>query len=147
MRWSGVLPCFYSEVLKQSPPDILVVHAGGNDLGLVSAAELITSMQRDLMQLHREFPTMKILLSSINERQQWRHGPIAKIIKDKQMVNSSMRKAVESFGGVMIEQSPLRHDDDSLYLPDRVHFSRKGNALFTSSIRAAIMETLQQMSL
>ncbi|CAK6976055.1 unnamed protein product [Scomber scombrus] len=73
MRWSGVLPRFYYELSKQSPPDILVVHAGGNDLGLMSPKQLAFLMQKDLQQLHAEFPSMQIAFSSISERRPPQH--------------------------------------------------------------------------
>ena len=135
IRWSGVLPRFYSELSTQSPPDILVVYAGGNDLGHASAHELASAMQRDLLQLHEAFPLMKIAFSCINERQVWRYGKLWQIIKDRKLINKSIRNAIWRLGGKVIEHPLLRYYEDSLYLPDGVHFTTRGNQLFLSSIR------------
>ena len=74
LRWSGVLLCFYRELSTQSPPDILVIHAGSNDLGHSPANQLAATMRRGLMQLNQEFPSTIILFFCINEWQAWCYG-------------------------------------------------------------------------
>ncbi|XP_035766301.1 uncharacterized protein LOC118454653 [Neolamprologus brichardi] len=143
MRWGGVLPRFYEELSTQSPPDILVIHAGGNDLGLFSAYKLSSVIEKELMQLHTEFPSMTIAYSSINGRQVWRYGNPVEINKDRMSVNASIRKAVDLFDGVIIEHPCFRFFSSSNFLPDGVHFSKKGNELFLTSIRTAIQESLR----
>ncbi|KAI3365841.1 hypothetical protein L3Q82_000825 [Scortum barcoo] len=93
MGWNGVLPCFYKELSKESPPDILVIHAGGNDLGLRSVKELSTAMKKDLMRIHAQFPAMKIVYSCINERKVWQYGRPAKTNQDRKIINTWMKKA------------------------------------------------------
>lgn len=146
MRWNGVLPRFYAEISKQSPPDILVIHAGGNDLGLISAQELSSVMKKELIELHAKFPSMTILYSCINERQVWQYGNPKYINKDRKTVNSVMRKAVNSFGGVIIEHPFLKYYDDTIFIVDGIHFSRKGNDMFLTSIHCAIEKILQNSS-
>ncbi|XP_047452877.1 uncharacterized protein LOC125015220 isoform X2 [Mugil cephalus] len=143
MRWREVLPRFYSQLSTQGPPDILVVHAGGNDLGLTPARELISRMKGDLMQLHEEFPSMKIVYSCINERQSWKYGKPKWINNDRKDINRVMRKAVACCNGEVIEHPHLRFFDDSVFLADRVHFSRKGNEIFLTSIHNVIKRILQ----
>lgn len=143
MRWNGVLPRFYAELSTQNPPDILVVHAGGNDLGLVSAQELSRVMKKELMQLHSEFPSMKIVYSCINERQVWRYGSPGWINLDRKIVNSSMTKAADCFGGVVIEHPRLRYFDRTIFVPDGVHFTKKGNQLFLTNIQSVLKKILQ----
>ncbi|XP_071331607.1 uncharacterized protein [Trachinotus anak] len=130
MRWSGVLPRFHRELSTQSPPDILVVHAGG----LTPAKELACQMQRELMQLHAEFPSMIIAYSCINEEQVWRNGRPGRINKERKTVNTLRRKAVGNFSGGVIEHPLLRFYNDSLFLPDGVHFSKEGNRTFVSRL-------------
>ena len=146
MRWSGVLPHFYAELATQSPPDILVLHAGGNDLGLMSSQELVSVMQRDLMQLHAEFPSMKIAFSCINERQEWRNGKPWKVNNDRKIINSCMRNNIGSLGGEVIEHPFLRYYDKKIFLPDRVHFTKHGNQVFLTSIRCRLKKILQRSS-
>lgn len=143
MGWSGVLPRFYEELSTRSPPDILIIHAGGNDLGLMSAQQLSGIMKTELMQLHKEFPSMTIAYSCINQRQVWRYGSPWKINKDREIVNHTMRKAAHCFGGVIIEHPCLKFFDNTVFVPDGVHFTKKGNELFVTSIRSTIKNILQ----
>ena len=145
MRWSGVLPRFYEELSRtQSPPDILVIHAGGNDLGQMSANKLASTIMDELMQLHADFPTMTVAYSCINERQSWRYGPPWKTDNDRKAVNKCIRKAVGNFGGEFIEHPRLRRLDRTMFLPDGVHFTRNGNWIFVSSIRSVLVKILQK---
>ncbi|XP_070403981.1 uncharacterized protein [Nothobranchius furzeri] len=144
MGWGGVLPRFYSEARTHGPPDILVVHAGGNDLGHVSPGELASQIQKDLSHLHKDFPEMRIAFSAINERQSWGYGQPGRINNNRKQVNSSLRRAVKSFGGLVIEHPEVRFFNNALFLPDRVHFSKRGNSLFLGSIHSVLEKVLAQ---
>ncbi|XP_051793879.1 uncharacterized protein LOC127530644 [Acanthochromis polyacanthus] len=142
LRWSGVIPRFYAELAQQSPPDVLVVHAGGNDLGLVSPMEHAANIQADLVHLHKAFPSMAIVFSAINERKAWRYGKPVKINADRKIVNRYISKTARSFAGRVIEHHSLRHFE-KVFLPDGVHFNQRGNRIFLTKIRNDIREILQ----
>ncbi|KAK2851942.1 hypothetical protein Q5P01_008218 [Channa striata] len=142
MRWSGILPRLYEELSRQSPPNVLVVHAGGNDLGWVAAEDLVFKMQQELRHLHEEFPAMKLVYSCINERKVWRTGWPRNINKDRKVVNSHMRKALHSLGGEVIEHPHLHFYSKTNYLPDGVNFTEEGNEIFLSSIRRVLRRLL-----
>ncbi|KAJ4932565.1 hypothetical protein JOQ06_010983 [Pogonophryne albipinna] len=73
MLWKGVIPRFQAELSNsQRPPDILVIHAGGNSLGTMPAMNLASVVNNELMKLHSQFPSMAIAYSCITERQVWR---------------------------------------------------------------------------
>lgn len=146
MRWCGVLPRFYAELDTQSPPDILVLHAGGNDLGLMPSKQLAYVMQRDLMQLRAEFPSMKIVFSCINERQVWRTGRPGMVNNDRKIVNRCIRNNLVNLGGEVIEHPLLKYYDKKIFLPDRVHFTKKGNQVFLTSIHCTLKKVLQRSS-
>ncbi|XP_054870985.1 uncharacterized protein LOC129350063 [Amphiprion ocellaris] len=143
LRWNGVIPRFYAELAQQTPPDVLVVHAGGNDLGLVSPAEHAANIEADLVHLHKAFPSMAIVFSAINERKAWRYGKPVKINADRKMVNRYLKKAAGSFGGRVVEHHSLRHFE-KVFLPDGVHFNKRGNRIFLTKIRNDVREILQQ---
>ncbi|KAI9523297.1 hypothetical protein NQZ68_028321 [Dissostichus eleginoides] len=125
MLWKGVLPRFQAELSNsQRPPDILVIHAGGNSLGTMPAMNLASVMSNELMKLHSQFPSMAIAYSCITERQVWRNGPPGKVNYDRKCVNTFMQKAVGNLDGV--------------------NFSTKGNGIFVSSIRSVVMKILQK---
>ncbi|GLD65095.1 proteoglycan 4-like isoform X1 [Lates japonicus] len=86
---------------------------------------------------------MTIAYSCINERKVWRNGPPGKINRDRKTVNTLVRNAVGNFGGVVIEHPLLRFFNNSLFLPDGVHFTEEGNRIFLSNIQAALKKILQ----
>ncbi|KAK1876997.1 Homeodomain-interacting protein kinase 1 [Dissostichus eleginoides] len=145
MLWKGVLPRFQAELSNsQRPPDILVIHAGGNNLGTMPAMNLASVMNNELMKLHSQFPSMAIAYSCITERQVWRNGPPGKVNYDRRCVNQLMQKNVGNLGGEVIQHPLLRFFDNNIYLPDGVNFSKKGNGIFVSSIRSVVMKILQK---
>ncbi|KAK5885185.1 hypothetical protein CesoFtcFv8_018920 [Champsocephalus esox] len=145
MLWKGVLPRFQAELSKsQRPPDILVIHAGGNSLGTMPAMNLASVMNNELMELYSQFPSMAIAYSCITERQVWRNGPPGKVNYDRKCINTFMQKAVGNHGGEVIQHPLLRFFDKNIYLPDGVNFSKQGNGIFVTSIRSVVMKILQK---
>ncbi|XP_051795948.1 uncharacterized protein LOC127531194 [Acanthochromis polyacanthus] len=142
LRWSGVIPRFYAELAQQSPPDVLVVHAGGNDLGLVSPMEHAANIQADLVHLHKAFPSMAIVFSA-DENTRRRYWKPVKINADRKIVNRYISKTAGSFAGRVIEHHSLRHFE-KVFLPDGVHFNQQGNRIFLTKIRNDIREILQR---
>ena len=49
----------------QTPPDILVIHLGGNDLPRSSGKAVILDILRDLGRLNDRYPAMRIVWSTI----------------------------------------------------------------------------------
>lgn len=146
MCLSGVLPRFYYELSKQSPPDILVVHASGNDHWLMSPQQLVFLMKKDLQQLHAEFPSMQIVFSSISERRVWRTGKPVKINNDRKSVNKFMKKNVKGLRGEFIELPLLKFYDKNIFLPDGVYLTKAGNQAFLTSIHNMLQKILQKSS-
>ncbi|KAL3053962.1 hypothetical protein OYC64_006311 [Pagothenia borchgrevinki] len=144
MLWKGVLPRSQAELSNsQRPPDILVIHAGGNSMGTMPAMNLASVMNNELMKLHSQFPSMAIAYSCITERQVWRNGPPGKVNYDRKCVNTFMQKAVGNLGCEVIQHPLLRFFDNNTYLPDGVNFNKKGNGIFVRS-RSLVMKILQK---
>lgn len=53
-------------------PDILILHMGGNDLGLRSSRELIRYVKFDFLRHRTAFPDMLILWSDVVAHSSWR---------------------------------------------------------------------------
>ena len=138
--WDGLLPFFYRCLRGRKAPDVLVIHCGGNDLGRVKSVMLLKAMKRDLDELHRQFPQMKIMLSSINQRRHWRHAPAGKMDKARKFVNNVMATFVVCVNGRTISHPHLVFDKPGLYLSDNVHLSAKGNDIFLKSVVQALKD-------
>ena len=56
----------------QSPPDVLVVHLGGNDLARYPGKALILDIIHDLKWLNARYPAMQIVWFPIIPQLMWR---------------------------------------------------------------------------
>ncbi|KAF4075302.1 hypothetical protein AMELA_G00232980 [Ameiurus melas] len=134
MCW-GELLYFFKQCLEgRTAPDVLVIHCGGNDLGRVERVLLLRTMKRDLFELHRQFPQMKILFSSINQRRQWQHGLPGKVEKVRTFVNNEMATFVSYINGSFVPHPHILFNKPELYLRDGVHLSPKGHDIFLTGI-------------
>ncbi|XP_053560520.1 uncharacterized protein LOC128651511 isoform X2 [Bombina bombina] len=72
MCWELLFPVFveYSKVFHH--PDVLVLHLGGNDLGIIPQKELVRRIKRDLGNIKDLYPEIKIIWSQITPRLVWR---------------------------------------------------------------------------
>lgn len=68
MTWNGVFPEFHQSVRFDRPPDVLLLHVGGNDLRIRPFRELVHDIKFDLLRLWVPFPTLVTILSEILDR-------------------------------------------------------------------------------
>jgi lysophospholipase L1-like esterase len=140
MRWDDLLPFFHTCLKRRMAPDVLVIHCGGNDLGCVKSVLLLKAMKRDLHDLHQQFPQMKIMLSSINQRRQWRHAPPEKMDKVRKFVNNVMATFVSCVNGRTVPHPYIRFDKPELFLSDNVHLTAKGSDIFLNGIAQVLKD-------
>jgi lysophospholipase L1-like esterase len=140
MRWDDLLPFFHTCLKRRMAPDVLVIHCGGNDLGCVKSVLLLKAMKRDLHDLHQQFPQMKIMLSSINQRRQWRDAPPEKMDKVRKFVNNVMATFVSCVNGRTVPHPYIRFDKPELFLSDNVHLTAKGSDIFLNGIAQVLKD-------
>lgn len=144
LRWSQFLPYFHRSLKRgRTPPDVLLIHCGSNDLGQVKSVELATMMKRDLQRLQLEYPNMKLVFSQLTPRLQWRSAikPGA-INKARKWVNYQIRTFVTGLGGSVVAHPDIKFDRPDLFLRDGVHFSPVGNDLFLNCIAQSLKATI-----
>nr|XP_054588095.1 uncharacterized protein LOC129153116 isoform X1 [Nothobranchius furzeri]XP_054588096.1 uncharacterized protein LOC129153116 isoform X1 [Nothobranchius furzeri] len=127
LRWKDLLPFFHS-LHGRAAPHVLIIHCGGNDMGVVSSVTLVNMMKEDLHRLHLLHPHMTIIMSSITQRCRWRAGvKPAKIEKARRFVNSVMATFISSLNGAVVVHPHIRHDSPGIFLSDRgcVRIQRK----------------------
>lgn len=122
MCWDDLLPPFRQCLEGRTAPEVLVIHCGGNDLGHFKSVLLLKATKRDLHDLHQQFPEMKILLSSINQRLHWRYGPPAKMDKARKFINSVMATFILPVNGRTLHHPQIVFDHPQIYLRDKVIF-------------------------
>ncbi|XP_056388331.1 collagen alpha-2(I) chain-like [Hyla sarda] len=126
MLWCGVLPEVQFNASLDRHPDILVVHAGGNDLGLRSSREIIRDIKLDILRLKSTFPGLLFVWSDMVARRVWRHArSVDRLNKARVKLNKegiALGDIALSFTKVSNRLSvSMSHDsdiDDTLSIPE-----------------------------
>ena len=66
------MPKFQLAMLSNSPPKMILVHLGGNDLTTVKQGKLMGMIKKDLFYMASTFPSAYIIWSDILPRLLWR---------------------------------------------------------------------------
>lgn len=92
-------------------PDILIIHARGNDLGIRSSRELIRYIRFDFLRLLSAFPGTIILWSDIVARTVWQEArSVEKLNKACVKVNKEVGKFFVWNGVLVIRYFELESD-------------------------------------
>ncbi|OCT94696.1 hypothetical protein XELAEV_18012383mg [Xenopus laevis] len=118
LRWPGV----WSTLLqKDRRPEVLVIHAGGNDMRLRSQRELVLEMKLDLDKIRRLFPDLVLVWSEMVPRMVWRYA------RNGEKMDRSRGKVLASFvrkcEGIVVRHTILEGRMPAYYREDRVHLS------------------------
>ncbi|XP_078236604.1 uncharacterized protein LOC144584403 [Pogona vitticeps] len=139
MRWIqfGRLTAFGG-----SPPDILVVHLGGNDLPQVPGKALILDILRDLDRLHALYPRMRIVWSTIIPRLKWRGAiNVDRVNNARRLVNKEVCRSVCKRGlGSVIGHHRILTSKLEYFREDGVHLSEAGLDIFLDDLRGGLLE-------
>ncbi|KAM3930954.1 uncharacterized protein RB166_004439 [Leptodactylus fuscus] len=120
MLWSALLLVLHFHSQMDRPPNVLVIHAGGNDLGVRTSRELARDIKYDLLRIWSMYPGIVLVWSEIVARLSWRHArSVAKLNKARRKVNTTVSAFVARNGGIVV-----RHRD--LEVPHSGHMSRDG---------------------
>ncbi|OCT77888.1 hypothetical protein XELAEV_18028985mg, partial [Xenopus laevis] len=80
VQWHGVIGLSWLQLRvwiedkfrQEGPPDVLVLHAGGNDVGKIPMRDLIGRMKQDLVRIRARAPRLMVIWSQIVPRLVWR---------------------------------------------------------------------------
>ncbi|XP_031756771.1 filaggrin-2-like isoform X2 [Xenopus tropicalis] len=143
LKWSGVLSSLFNSVRSGRRPDILIIHAGGNDLGAVPQKQLVATIKQDLDRIRMRFPDIIVVWSEIIPRLVWRHARDARAIeKCRKKVNKLLSPYVRRFGGVVVRHSMLEEQLVGYYFRDGVHLSEVGMDIFILALCEGIERAL-----
>ena len=124
LRWSQFLPYFHQSLQRgRTPPDVLLIHCGSNDMGKVKSLDLATMMKRDLQRLQLEYPRMTLVFSQLTPRLQWCSANPEAINKARKWVNYQISTSVNDLGGSVVAHPHIKFDCPGLFVRDGVRFS------------------------
>lgn len=134
MRWHSLVPHFNSLARQRGSPDALLLHCGGNDLGVIRSVELVAAMKQDLQALYERFPNMILILSFLTQRRLWSSANPKGIEHSRRWVNSHVSAFISRLQGIVIPHPDIRFNRPELFLRDEVHLSPLGNDIFLKDL-------------
>lgn len=147
LRWVQLLPQLLGLRQLHGPPGVLVVHAGGNDLGSVKMASLLPLIKADLERFKKLLPGCIIVWSDIVARRIWRRvRDVHAIDRSRKLCNRRVSKFVTAMGGIAIRHLMLEGKEAGLLAEDGVHLSPIGSDIFLSDLQDGVEEALALLS-
>ncbi|KAM8960634.1 LOW QUALITY PROTEIN: uncharacterized protein RCH25_036373 [Pelodytes ibericus] len=108
-------------------PDLVLFHAGGNDLGLIPQRLLVKAMKQDIDRLRDRVPEVSVIWSEIVPRVKRRYArDPAAISRCRIKLNRLMSSFVRKIGGVVVRHRDLEAQIPGYYRKDGVHLSDIG---------------------
>lgn len=144
LRWSRFLSEFQFFVGMDRSSDIVVVHAGGNDLGARTSRELLRDIKIDCLRLWTSYPGIIIVWSDIVARRVWRHArSVSGLNKARAKLNRSVGRFIARNGGVVVRHRDLEVVDGSLLWPDGEHLNHIGLDIWMLGIQEGVKKALR----
>ncbi|CAG2232678.1 unnamed protein product [Mytilus edulis] len=127
----------------EDPPQFLLLHVGGNDLGNSKVGFLRNVIKDMIRWIMKEFPTSKLVWSQILTRLKWRYSNDHKAMDlCRYRINNSIAAFIVSCGGYYIKHPDI-HADQKFFQSDGVHLSSLGNELWLNILQGAMEHFIQ----
>ena len=140
MTWDKLQKKVQTLLQYEDPPDFLVIHCGGNNIGIGTKSIVLRKrMENTLKRYKKLMPSTKIIWSQILPRKNWRSRIDKKILNGIRIrLNSSLALLAIGLGGGYIRYPELSVCDENFYGQDRVHLNNMGNDIFLYRIQQAL---------
>ena len=139
LMWQKVLPEVHRGASLDRAPDILVIHAGGNDLSVRPMRQVIKDIQWDIRRLRASFPDLIIVWSDIVARMAWREArSLERLDKARIKVNREVGRFVVQQGGIAVRHSDLEVETWRYLRGDGVHLNPIGIDLWALGLEEGV---------
>ncbi|XP_069812933.1 uncharacterized protein [Dendropsophus ebraccatus] len=143
MVWSRVLPELQRFVGLDRVPNVLVLHVGGNDLGVQPMRELVRDIKNDLFRIWTQYPGLITVWSDIVPRSTWRTArSVERLNKARIKVNRAVSGFVIRNGGVAVRHVDLESRGEEYWIRDGVHLNAVGMDLWALALQEGVERAL-----
>lgn len=143
LRWSRLLSEFQYFAGLDRAPDIAVIHAGGNDLGVRTSREILRNIKVDCLRLWSTYPGIILVWSDIVARRIWRHARSPSgLNKARAKLNRSIGRFIARNGGIVVRHKELEVVDDKLLSTDGAHLNPIGMDIWMLGLQEGIEKAL-----
>lgn len=143
MQWNRVLGEVYRFSRLDRPPDVLLWHVGGNDMGARSMRDLIRDIKCDFLRLRAAYPKMVLVWSDMVGRLSWRWAwSDKKVDRARIKVNKEVSRFFVKNGGLAVRHRELEVDTWRYLRSDGVHLNEVGTDLWSLGLQEGIQRGL-----
>jgi len=122
----------------EEPPNIILIHIGGNDLGYIKVGVLRNWLKNFFSWLQEIMPHAFLVWSQILPRNKWRPSHnLPAMDRARIRLNSSVGSFVLSKGGGYIRYPDIQGNNTFL-CNDGVHLTSLGNSVFLNTIQGGL---------
>lgn len=141
MNWFDIIPKIKLLLRYESPPEILVIHCGANDIGKIPLLRFRAIMQSTITELNQILPNTTIGWSNMLPRISWRFSSDAKSQNLAAIrLNNFMNRLVSVNGGFFIKYPEITWHAKEMFRSDGVHLSNIGNCVFLFNLQRALQQ-------
>lgn len=120
-------------------PNYVLIHCGGNDIGRSCMHVLRYCVDNIVHDIHKHWPSTKIIWSEILPRRVWRYSDNAAAMnRARKRLNNYAATKVCQAGGSYIKYADLRSADNKLFCSDGVHLTALGNDILLNELSAQL---------
>ena len=139
MVWRMVETILRSMLTWRSPPEMLIIHCGENDIPTKQNGDLIFEIRQGLSINMFLMPYSTIIWSSILHRKEWRYANTNDAAEGtRKRVNRDVRRFLHKFNSKVIHHPDLEDLHPTLFNNDWVHLSYIGNDIFINALQSAL---------
>lgn len=124
-------------------PDVLVIHAGGNDMIPAGRRGVKEALFSTFSAIRNMLPDTTIFWSEVIPRQVWANrAPVKAVNKSVRRLNQSVSEILKGSRIRPIRHKLIQVERAEMYAPDGVHLSNAGMELFIHAILGALVAEL-----
>ncbi|XP_069835837.1 uncharacterized protein [Dendropsophus ebraccatus] len=138
LRWRDLYCILQNLAAALPPPDILIIHAGGNDIGKVKTLDLLCEIKRDLSLFKCIFPKCILIFSEIIPRLAWIKRGLYFHEKIRKRINYAVSRFITSLGGLSFRHLELEGYVPGFYWSDSVHLSCIGSDILNAHFQSMV---------
>ncbi|OCT55985.1 hypothetical protein XELAEV_18004116mg, partial [Xenopus laevis] len=144
LQWPGLFDKLMEKAAGAEHPHMLILHAGGNDMGVMSQKDLVRCMKLDVDKIRSWFTGVVIIWSEMVPRLVWRWArDHAAMERSRIKVNKLMSTFVRRSGGVVVRHKVLETATPGYYRKDGVHLSEVGLDIFNLDLVHGVERAFQ----
>ena len=122
----------------EDPPNYIVVHIGGNDLGNTRLGYLHYQLEQFMSWLSIQLPETALIWSQILPRLSWRYSKNTEAMdKGRRRLNSSIGAYMIKHGGCYLLYPDIKATHEFISTDD-VHLTKLGNNIFLNIIQGGL---------